>query len=129
MRQLVVPVVWSPVRVGGANHDRVQGAAALSRRPPLLIASAAAGCLDGLLAQLFVGQIPKTYEEADARAIFAEFGEVSDVAIIRDRATNYSKGACFIKYMDRSAADAAIATLHEKRRIGDMPRPLQVRQA
>lgn len=43
--------------------------------------------------KLFVGQVPRTYDERDLRPIFEPFGEISELVILRDRQTGASKGA------------------------------------
>lgn len=43
-------------------------------------------------AKLFVGQIPKTMTEAYLRPLFAPFGQLIEVAIIRNRQTGESRG-------------------------------------
>ncbi|ORM41161.1 Flowering time control protein FCA [Babesia sp. Xinjiang] len=62
--------------------------------------------------KLFVARIPKTYEEAEIRKMFEEFGEVKDVVIIRDKATNAHKCCAFVRMVSISQADAAIKRLN-----------------
>ena len=42
--------------------------------------------------KMFVGQIPKNYSENELRSIFAEYGEISQINVLRDKQTNVSKG-------------------------------------
>ncbi|KAJ4461985.1 putative RNA-binding protein BRN1 [Paratrimastix pyriformis] len=65
--------------------------------------------------KLFVGQVPKTLDEAALKPIFDEFGQVIEVAVIRDRTTGAHRGCCFVIYATRPEADACIASLHNKR--------------
>ncbi len=46
--------------------------------------------------KLFVGQIPKTLDEANLRLFFSEFGNVIDVSVIRDRITKAHRGIAVI---------------------------------
>lgn len=42
--------------------------------------------------KLFVGQIPKHMEEDDLRPVFEEFGEIFDLAVIRDKISGLHRG-------------------------------------
>eukprot|EP00730_Choanoeca_flexa_P006400 TRINITY_DN12147_c0_g4_i1.p3 TRINITY_DN12147_c0_g4~~TRINITY_DN12147_c0_g4_i1.p3 ORF type:complete len:109 (+),score=17.70 TRINITY_DN12147_c0_g4_i1:261-587(+) len=42
--------------------------------------------------KLFVGQIPREYSEDELTDMFAEFGDIYEVMVLRDRATGQSKG-------------------------------------
>lgn len=44
--------------------------------------------------KLFVGQIPKTFEESQIREIMEQFGPLYEVTIIKDRAYGTHKGVC-----------------------------------
>lgn len=48
--------------------------------------------LTGQSVKVFMGQIPKTLVEEDLRRIFAQYGNIIDVQIIRDKVTGASKG-------------------------------------
>eukprot|EP01079_Euglenida_sp_SAG-EU17-18_P001572 gene1572-442_t len=50
-------------------------------------------------AKLFVGQVPAIYEEHQLRPVFAEYGQILDLAILRDKMTGQSKGAAFVTCM------------------------------
>ncbi|KAK1940388.1 RNA recognition motif domain containing protein [Babesia divergens] len=62
--------------------------------------------------KLFIARIPKTYEEPEIRKMFEEFGEVKDVAVIRDKANNTHKCCAFVRMVSISQADAAIKSLN-----------------
>ncbi|GFE55865.1 RNA recognition domain containing protein [Babesia ovis] len=62
--------------------------------------------------KLFVARIPKSYEEAEIRKMFEEFGDVKDVVVIRDKATNAHKCCAFVRMVSISQADAAIKRLN-----------------
>eukprot|EP00823_Brevimastigomonas_motovehiculus_P001103 TRINITY_DN11639_c0_g1_i1.p1 TRINITY_DN11639_c0_g1~~TRINITY_DN11639_c0_g1_i1.p1 ORF type:complete len:427 (-),score=88.81 TRINITY_DN11639_c0_g1_i1:199-1437(-) len=78
-------------------------------------------------AKLFVGQVPKTVEEKDLRKYFEPYGEVKDVAIVRDKQTQVHKGCAFIVFAKKADAEKAIQGVNEKITLGT--RPLQVRFA
>ncbi len=42
--------------------------------------------------KLFVGQIPKTAMEDQLKPIFAQFGEICEIAVIKDRMTGEHRG-------------------------------------
>jgi RNA recognition motif-containing protein len=75
--------------------------------------------------KLFVGNLPFTTSEDEVRSLLEEYGEVTDIAFIRDRETKRFRGFCFVE-MDDSEASAAIAGLNGKEYNG---RPLKVNEA
>jgi CUG-BP- and ETR3-like factor len=42
--------------------------------------------------KLFIGQLPRSMSEQEAKAYFSEFGAIWEFTILRDRASNTSKG-------------------------------------
>ena len=42
--------------------------------------------------KVFVGQVPKTYNEARLRPYFEQFGAVTDIMVLKDRLTGLHKG-------------------------------------
>jgi hypothetical protein len=42
--------------------------------------------------KLFVGQIPRTFDEGAVRAMFQKYGDIYELMILRDRQTSNSKG-------------------------------------
>jgi RNA recognition motif-containing protein len=61
---------------------------------------------------IYVGNLPYSVTDADLRATFANFGEVSEVNVISDRYTGESKGFGFVEMNNNSEADAAIKGLN-----------------
>jgi len=80
-------------------------------------------------AKLFIGQIPKTMTEAYLRPLFAPFGQLIEVAIIRNRQTGESRGCAFVTYDNADSAELAIETLHGKQTLPGMSSPIQVKYA
>ena len=46
--------------------------------------------------------------EGDILAVFSQFGEISNVNLVRDRETGTSKGFCFICYEDQRSTILAV---------------------
>lgn len=59
-------------------------------------------------------QIPKTMDEDVLRPFFSQFGALSDISIIRDKASDAHKGCAFVTYVRRSDAVSAITNLHDR---------------
>lgn len=56
---------------------------------------------------------PKSAYEEDYRAVFAPFGALIDIYVIRDR-NGFSKGCAFVRYESVKSASDAIEALHDK---------------
>jgi RNA recognition motif-containing protein len=61
---------------------------------------------------IFVGNIYWETTEADVEQLFASYGTVRRVQILRDRATGRSRGFGFVEMPDATEAQAAIAELN-----------------
>lgn len=83
--------------------------------------------IDNPNVKLFVGQIPRHVTDAELRKLFDPFGPIHELVILRDRYTQISKGAAFVTYTSKSAAENAIAAIHDK--VTMHHRPLVVRYA
>lgn len=59
--------------------------------------------------KLYVGNLPYSTTEQELRDMFAEVGEVSDVALITDQYSGQSKGFAFVEMTNDDAAQQAIA--------------------
>jgi RNA recognition motif-containing protein len=60
---------------------------------------------------IYVGNLAYEVTEDDLRAVFAPFGEVTTVTVIRDRFSGVSRGFGFVEMPAPAAAQAAIAGL------------------
>eukprot|EP00271_Cylindrocystis_brebissonii_P005206 TRINITY_DN17172_c0_g1_i1.p1 TRINITY_DN17172_c0_g1~~TRINITY_DN17172_c0_g1_i1.p1 ORF type:complete len:688 (+),score=262.13 TRINITY_DN17172_c0_g1_i1:187-2250(+) len=78
--------------------------------------------------KLFVGSMSKNYSEKQIEEIFAKFGPVEDVYIMRDQ-EKMSRGCAFVKFHSRETAQAAIDGLHGKFTAEGMEQPVAVRFA
>ncbi len=59
--------------------------------------------------KLFVGNLPFSASEDELRTLFAQAGEVTSVALIKDRDTGRSKGFAFIEMKTQAEAEKAIS--------------------
>ena len=64
--------------------------------------------------KLYVGNLSFETTENDLNDLFAEYGKVTDVAILNDRETGRSRGFGFVTFTDATAANAAIVALNGK---------------
>ena len=49
---------------------------------------------------IFIGGLNFNMNEGDVAIVFSQFGEISDLLLIRDQKTGKSKGYCFLCYED-----------------------------
>ncbi len=63
---------------------------------------------------IFVGNLAPDVTEADLREAFQEFGQLSSVAVIKDKFTGNSRGFGFVEMPDAVEAQAAIDSLNGK---------------
>lgn len=63
-------------------------------------------------AYVFVGGIPYDLTEGDLLAVFAQYGEIVDVNLVRDKATGKSKGFAFVAYEDQRSTILAVDNLN-----------------
>lgn len=78
--------------------------------------------------KLFVGMVPKSMGEEELKALFSLYGEVREVHVMRSP-NEVNRDCAFIKFVERRAADAAIAALHERFMPEGGVRPLVVKVA
>uniref|UniRef100_A0A1I8PDB8 RRM domain-containing protein n=1 Tax=Stomoxys calcitrans TaxID=35570 RepID=A0A1I8PDB8_STOCA len=79
--------------------------------------------------KMFVGQVPKSMDEAQLRAMFEEYGAVHSINVLRDKATGISKGCCFVTFYTRRAALKAQDALHNVKTLNGMYHPIQMKPA
>uniref|UniRef100_A0A7R9VPJ1 RRM domain-containing protein n=1 Tax=Chlamydomonas euryale TaxID=1486919 RepID=A0A7R9VPJ1_9CHLO len=90
------------------------------------------GCANDAL-KLFVGNIPASFSEEQLLPFFETIGPVVELVIMKDKATNQSKGSAFVWYTTRAAAEQAILAFNMRHVLPDptgaSDRPLVVRIA
>lgn len=64
---------------------------------------------------IYLGKLSFSTTEDTLRPLFAEFGEIESLKVIKDRFSGRSKGFGFIEMPSNSEADQAIKALNGKR--------------
>ena len=64
------------------------------------------------MTNIYVGNLSYEATEDDLRQAFEAHGEVTSVAIIKDKMTGRSRGFGFVEMADKNAANAAITALN-----------------
>jgi cold-inducible RNA-binding protein len=63
---------------------------------------------------IYVGNLSRQAGENELREVFAQFGEVKSVKMIKDQYTGEFRGFAFIEMSDTSSANQAIESLDSK---------------
>ncbi|PAV61800.1 hypothetical protein WR25_22411 [Diploscapter pachys] len=79
--------------------------------------------------KMFVGQIPRHWNEPECRKLFERYGPVFSLNILRDRSSQQSKGCCFVTYYHRKDAIEAQGAMHNVVTIEGMHHPVQMKPA
>lgn len=64
--------------------------------------------------RLYVGNLSRDVSEADLTEAFQPFGKIVEVAVVKDRGSNVSKGFAFVEMSEKTEGEAAIDALHGK---------------
>ena len=78
--------------------------------------------------KLFVGMISKATSEDDLRLMFAPFGTIENVTVLRD-ADKRSKGCAFLMFENKMQAQKAIDVMHNSRTMEGCSSPVVVKFA
>lgn len=73
-------------------------------------------------AYVYVGGISFDLTEGDLLAVFAQYGELVDVNLVRDKATGKSKGFAFLAYEDQRSTVLAVDNLNGSKILGRIVR-------
>lgn len=76
--------------------------------------------------KIYVGNLPYGVTEDDLVEAFSQYGQVSDVTIIKDKFSGQSKGFGFVEMPNNSEADQALKALNGSQFKG---RNIKVNQA
>ncbi|XWS28698.1 hypothetical protein CRYUN_Cryun25bG0093700 [Craigia yunnanensis] len=69
-------------------------------------------------AYVFVGGLPFDLTEGDLLAVFAQYGEIVDVNLVRDKGTGKSRGFAFLAYEDQRSTILAVDNLNGAQILG-----------
>ncbi|KAM7258878.1 hypothetical protein ACFE04_014619 [Oxalis oulophora] len=69
-------------------------------------------------AYVYADGIPSDLTEADLLAVFAQYGEIVDVNLVRDKGTGKSKGFAFVAYEDQQSTILAVDNLNGAQILG-----------
>ena len=86
------PATDRPVRI---HLDRLDP----HRRPP-------GALLRGVLINIYVGNLPFSYDSSSLESLFSQYGTVESAAVITDRETGRSRGFGFVEMPDEAARQA-----------------------
>lgn len=75
---------------------------------------------------IYVGNLSYQASEDELRRVFAQFGEVKSVTIVKDRMTGESRGFAFVEMPNNDEGSAAIAEVNGQQVAG---RSLKVNEA
>lgn len=64
--------------------------------------------------KLYVGNLPWSVDDAKLKEMFAEYGEVTEAVIIKDKFSGRSKGFGFVTFTDDEAAKKAMEEMNSK---------------
>eukprot|EP00727_Mastigamoeba_balamuthi_P003715 m51a1_g13340 putative rna-binding motif x-linked 2 (324) ;mRNA; f:965-2372 len=79
-------------------------------------------------AWLFVGGLPYELNEGDIVTIFSQYGEVTEVNLVRDKDTGKTKGFAFLSYADQRSTVLAVDNFNGIKVLGRVLRVDHVRQ-
>lgn len=73
--------------------------------------------------QIFISQLERTVVEQDIVKVFAGFGEIQSVRVIRHSKTQKSKGYAFLQYSTAEAVEKALSQLKDGTEVGFLTKP------
>ncbi|KAK7200459.1 RNA binding protein [Novymonas esmeraldas] len=123
-----------PMRSGSAAMSPAQTASTQMLAPQTGAAAAAAAAWTSAAAninagsKLFVGQVPAVCTEDQLRPLFAQFGSLLEIKIMREP-NGRSKGSAWVRYDQEESAQRAITALNEKHIVPPQTNPLRVQFA
>lgn len=87
------------------------------------------GELERIEHKLFIGMLPKTVTDAEVNAVFANYGTIKELQILRGSQQTSKAGCAFLKYETRDQAVAALESVNGKHKMEGSSLPLVVKWA
>ena len=66
------------------------------------------GDLDGSKGIVYIGHLPKGFEEDELRKFFEQFGKINKLRVSRSKKTGRSRGYAFLEFKDKEVAEIAV---------------------
>jgi len=80
--------------------------------------------------KLFVGQLPRDADENFVRDLFAQYGDIANIYVIRKKHHDSAKNGCaFVKFREREMAQRAIEALDGELQLEGVDKPIRVKFA
>lgn len=102
-----------PAWAGADGADVIDAAIVVDARDAAAADAAARAAAHDAGRKLFVGRMSRRTTDASLWTYFARFGEVEDVALIKDKHSGLPRGFGFVKFADASVAEAVLAQTHK----------------
>lgn len=67
--------------------------------------------LDGSKGIVYIGHLPRGFEEEELRKFFEQFGKISKIRLSRSKKTARSRGYAFLEFKDKEVAAIAVNTM------------------
>jgi RNA recognition motif-containing protein len=86
-----------------------------------------------MIAKVYVGNLPFSVDDNQLKEMFAQYGEISEAVVIKDKFSGRSKGFGFVTFSSAESAEKAIAEMNGKDMQGralkvNEARPLEARE-
>lgn len=77
--------------------------------------------------KLFVGQVPKNFEESDLKPYFEKYGPLSNIKVCRDRDSKTHKGCAFVTFANLDNAENAMHEMHDRIALPGAKKEMQIK--
>eukprot|EP00116_Pleurobrachia_bachei_P002635 sb/3462897/ len=77
--------------------------------------------------KLFVGQVPKNFEESDLKPYFEKYGPLVNIKVCRDRDTKTHKGCAFVTFANLDNAENAMHEMHDRIALPGAKKEMQIK--
>ena len=67
--------------------------------------------LDGSKGIVYIGHLPRGFEEEELKKFFEQFGKIKKIRLSRSKKTARSRGYAFMEFKDREVAEIAVKTM------------------